>query len=73
MKEQDVEQKEDPEDLTVSTGRCIIPNLTLVLEDSVYCLPSLKKLELLEVLNKTNELLSAVLLETNMRVYEENL
>lgn len=72
MKEQDVMQ-EDSDTWIVSTGRCIIPNLNLVLEDAKYCLPSLKKLELLKVLNKTNELLGEVLLETNMRVYEENL
>lgn len=59
--------------LKVSNGKCIIPNLDLVLYDSISYLPSLTKLELLNVLTKTNELLTHVLLESNMRVTEENI
>lgn len=61
------------ENWIVSIGRCIIPNLRLFLEDSFLYLPSLTKLKLLDVLNKANDLISAVLLETGMRVTEKNL
>lgn len=61
------------ENLLVSSGRCIIPHLNLVLDDSMSYLPGLTKLELLSVLNKANELISNILLETSIRVAEENL
>ena len=74
MLEQDLKILEEPlENLGVSTGKCIIPNLELALYDSISYLPGLTKLELLKVLNIANELVSSVLLETNMRVTEENL
>lgn len=69
-----MQQHEDIDEATkVLTGRCIIPNLQLVLEDSVSYLPNLKKLELLKVLNMANKLVSSILEETNIRVSEENL
>ena len=64
---------EPPENLVASNGRCIIPNLRLVLEDSKSYLPGLTKLELLDVLNKANTLIGDILFETNARVVEENL
>lgn len=63
----------NPEDLIISNGRCIIPNLNLVLEDSSSYLPGLTKLELLDVLNKANTLITEILFETNTCVAEENL
>lgn len=66
-------EDETLENLLVSNGRCILPNLDLVLADSISYLPGLTKLQLLEVLNKANELVANVLLETNIRVTEENL
>lgn len=64
---------DEVEFLEVSSGKCIIPNLDLVLQDSISYLPSLTKLELLDILNKANDLIASVLLETNIPVTEENL
>lgn len=50
------------EDLAVSSGRCIIPNLDLVLQDSISYLPNLTKLGIIKVLNKANTLIRYVLL-----------
>lgn len=59
--------------LEVLSGKCIIPNLDLVLHNSISYLPNLTKLELLDILNKANDLIASALLESNMRVTEENL
>lgn len=74
MPKQDAKDLEEPlENLSVSNGRCIIPNLDLVLQDSISYLPGLTNLKLLSVLNKANDLVASVLLETNMRVTEQSL
>lgn len=47
-------------DLDLSSGKCIFPNLNLVMEDAVCSSPNLTILKILEVLNQENVLVTLV-------------
>lgn len=52
----------------VSKGRCILPNLKLVLSDSEAYIDKLSRFDLLEVLKDANNLVSVVLMEAGRRL-----
>ena len=66
-------QKETREEIEikrfdVSKGRCIVPNLELVVQDSKFYLNRLSKFDLLKILKMSNHLSSLILEETNHRI-----